>query len=192
MVFGSTNDTSAGADIKDVVAANVRRLRIARRLSLSELARATGAGKATLSAIESGRANATVGTLSLVAAALAVPLASLVEEPPFGEVRVVRGARAPGRPAAPRRRVVDAFEVADRLEVVEVDLPARHAEELAAGPAGCREELYVLRGTIIAGPVERISELTAGDYASFPADVPRHLETRRAAARALLLRHGGG
>jgi hypothetical protein len=47
--------------------------------------------------------------------------------------------------------------------------------------------MYVLAGTLIAGPAERYTELASGDYASFPADVPQLYETTRHAARALLL-----
>src|SRR5438105_13004998 len=78
--------------VQGVLAANLRRLRIARHLSLSELARATGVSKATLSGIENGRANPTVDTLAGLAAALRVSLAELLAELPLGEVRVVRGA----------------------------------------------------------------------------------------------------
>ena len=42
--------------------------------------------------------------------------------------------------------------------------------------------MLVLHGKMIAGPLERISELTAGDYASFPADVPHIYESARGAA----------
>src|SRR3954452_4268606 len=76
------------------LAANLRRLRIARHLSLSELARATAMSKATLSGIENGRANPTVETLAALAGALRVPVGELLAEPPLGEVRVVRSAGA--------------------------------------------------------------------------------------------------
>jgi transcriptional regulator with XRE-family HTH domain len=51
---------AAASPLQDLLAANLRRLRIARHLSLSELARATGMSKATLSGIENSRANPTV------------------------------------------------------------------------------------------------------------------------------------
>lgn len=188
-VFDAANDTTGAPDTGALLAANVRRLRIARRLSLSELARATRIGKATLSEIESGRANPTVGTLTLLAQALGVRIAELVDEPPLGEIRIVRAASR--RPADDRfrERAVDRFATGAHVEVQELSLPARHVHEREASPAGAREELFVLQGTLIAGPVERISELSAGDYASFPADVPRRLEAGRHPARVLLLAH---
>jgi quercetin dioxygenase-like cupin family protein len=47
--------------------------------------------------------------------------------------------------------------------------------------------VYVRAGRLIAGPVERHTELAAGDYASFPADVPQVYEAARHSVRALLL-----
>jgi transcriptional regulator with XRE-family HTH domain len=172
-------DDGSPARIQERLAGNIRRLRIARHLSLSELARATHIGKATLSSIENGHANPTVGTLSAVAAALRVPVAELLDEPSLGEIRVVRAKPADGveRPIA-----------SVPLRASELVLPARHIHEAAAGPAGSREELFVVEGKLIAGPPERITELAGGDYASFPADVARVYETGRQAARALVLR----
>jgi hypothetical protein len=51
--------------------------------------------------------------------------------------------------------------------------------------------VYVLEGRLIAGPVERVTELTSGDYASFPVDVPHVYETGRTPARALVLTYAG-
>src|SRR5580658_10437144 len=75
------------------LAKNLRRLRIASRHSLSELARATEVSKATLSGIERGRGNPTVQTLAALARALHVAVPELLGEPAAGEVRIVRRAR---------------------------------------------------------------------------------------------------
>jgi transcriptional regulator with XRE-family HTH domain len=158
-------------DVRHQLAANLRRLRIARRLSLSELARATGMSKATLSGIENARANPTVDTLAALARTLDVALAQLLEAPPLGEVRIVRAARG--------TRELDP-------DLSEVALKARTRDEREPRTKGARVELYVLQGTVVAGPVERISELGAGDYASFPADVPHVIETGRHSARVLV------
>src|SRR6476659_5677312 len=81
--------------IQGVLAANLRRLRIARHLSLSELGRATGISKATLSSIENGRANPTVDTLAGLAG---IPQRGLDELDVDGELRVAEIALA-GREA---------------------------------------------------------------------------------------------
>lgn len=165
---------------QDVLAANLRRLRIARRLSLSELARATGMSKATLSSVESGRSNPTIETLAALAGALRVSLGELLEEPPAGEVRIVRRGR---------QGVLDRIEES-RVALSERAWAPRESEEPAPGPAGVRAGVYVLEGKLIAGPVERVTELAPGDYASFPVDVPHVYETERTGARALVLTYG--
>jgi transcriptional regulator with XRE-family HTH domain len=174
--------------VQGVLTRNLRRLRIARHLSLSELARATGMSKATLSGIENGRANPTLDTLASLAGALRVSLVELLEEPPLGEVRVVRAPRGvreqdDGKPARP----FDTIGLDGTVEVAELALSARQTHEREPSAEGSRAHLYVLQGKLIAGPVERITELAPGDYASFPTDVPHTYEAPRTAARALLL-----
>lgn len=174
--------------LQEVLAANLRRLRIARHLSLSELARATTMSKATLSGIENCRANPTVETLATLAAALRVPVAELLEELPPGEIRVLRATQSPPkRDGRVAERLLEGLAPSPGLEVAELALAARHVHEADPKPHGSRAHIYVLEGKLIAGPVERITELGPGDYASFPADVPHVLEAGRQAARLLLL-----
>ncbi len=165
---------------QEVLAANLRRLRIARRLSLSELARATGMSKATLSSVESGRSNPTIDTLAGLADALRVSLGELLEEPPLDEVRIVRHGGHGALDRSDDHGIALSVRTWGPGQVDEPDL----------GPAGARAGVYVLEGKLLAGPVERVSELAAGDYASFPADVPHMYETGRAGARALVLTYG--
>jgi transcriptional regulator with XRE-family HTH domain len=176
--------------IQDVLAANLRRLRIARHLSLSELARATATSKATLSGIENGRSNPTVETLAALAGALRVPVGELLDEPPAGAVRVVRAAASRfGRRDGLAQRPLEA---AGPVELAEIALEPRQRQEAAPRAAGTRAGVFVLEGLLIAGPVERGSELGRGDYMAFPADVPHAYESGPRAARALLLTHAGG
>ncbi len=178
--------------LQDVLAANLRRLRIARHLSLSELARATQMSKATLSGIENGRGNPTVETLASLAGALRVSLGELLGELPLGEIRVLRAAQSPvGEQGRQRERLLEDLPPGAGLALAELALPARHVHEADARPHGSRAHVYVLEGKVIAGPVERITELGAGDYASFPADVPHVFEAGRRAARLLLLAAAG-
>jgi transcriptional regulator with XRE-family HTH domain len=176
--------------VHERLARNLRRLRIARHLSLSELARATGISKATLSSIENGRANPTIETLAALAGALRIALPELLEELPLDDIRVVRAAagRLPPADGVAQRQLDEmASPAAVALEISELRLPASYSRESPARATGSRAHLFVLRGKLIAGPVERRTELTSGDYASFPTDVPHIFETGRHAASALLL-----
>ncbi len=165
------------------LARNLRRLRVARRWSLADLAAATGMGKATLSAIENGRANPTVGTLAGLATALDVDVVALLEGTPADQVTVVRSS---GDGAGIER--VGAVGTDGEIERAafgpgaEVELPARST--------GSRAHVLVTRGTLIAGPAERIVELGSGDYMSFPADRPHVFRTARRGAGAVLVFEG--
>jgi len=185
--FAMTVQSSDG-DVKARLAANVRRLRVARHLSMSELARVTATSKATLSAIENGRGNPTVDTLAALAEALGASLGDLLEHPQLGEVRVVRASQRSARSSGgvECRELNADRDIHGSLDVYELELPARHVHDLGAGKVGSRRSVLVLQGKLIAGPVERISELGAGDYMSFPADTPQLLEAGRTAVRVLV------
>lgn len=194
MTFAKVNDTffmiddGIGSDVRRVLAANLRRMRIARHLSLSELARAAGVGKATLSGIEAARANPTVETLAGLAAALRTSVGELLEEPPLGEIRIVRGARGMPPPVdGVPRRVLDEIPSGGSIEVAELVLAPLQRSEAPARASGARVHLYVRAGTLLAGPAERHTELAAGDYASFPADVGQVYEASKRPVSALLL-----
>jgi quercetin dioxygenase-like cupin family protein len=85
------------------------------------------------------------------------------------------------------QRLLEAAALDGRLQVAEITLDPRRRQEVDPKPAGARAGVYVLEGPLIAGPVERITELGAGDYIAFPADVPHAYEAGRRATRALLL-----
>ncbi len=85
------------------------------------------------------------------------------------------------------RRVLDAIAAGGSVEVAEIVIAARQRHELAACASGARAHLYVRTGKLLAGPVERPTELAPGDYASFPADVPQAYEALRYPVSALLL-----
>jgi transcriptional regulator with XRE-family HTH domain len=174
-----SNDTGYGF----ALARNTRRLRVAARLSLSELARSTGIGKATLSAIENGRGNPTVETLAAIAGALHVPVVDLLETPEPDPVTVVRV----GRGAAAGTGLERVGRLARGGEVQRAALEPNTSVVAPPRPDGSRIHLVVTRGTLVAGPDERISELGPGDYASFPADVPHVFRTARRGAEAVLV-----
>jgi len=175
-------------DVKARLSGNLRRLRIARHLSLSALARLTSTSKATLSAIENGRANPTVDTLALLAGALGVSIVDLMEEPQAAEMRIVRASRADDQSGegVSQRRLDTILELHGSLEIFELSLAPHHTHEMSPRAVGSRQWMLILQGRMIAGPRERISELSSGDYASFPVDAPHVYETGGTSARALL------
>lgn len=181
-------DDESSVGVQEMLAANLRRLRIARHLSLSELARATGMSKATLSGIENGYANPTIDTLAGLAAALRVPVTELLDVLPLGEVRTSRAGQSHfSERGGLAQRPLETFAAGTRGELAEIALPARQSLELGPGQPNARACVYVLEGPLIAGPAERSTELDPGDYISFPADEPYVYCTGPAPARALQL-----
>jgi transcriptional regulator with XRE-family HTH domain len=169
---------------QQALARNLRRLRVARRWSLADLAGATGVGKATVSAIENARANPTVDTLAALAAALEVDAAALLEQAPEDDLTVVRAGR--GTAAG------DGFERIGRLadgssELLRAAFEPRTQVEAPPRAPGTRAHVVVTRGTLVVGPAERPTELGRGDYAAFPVDRDHVFSTAARGAEAVVV-----
>jgi len=156
------------------VGTNLRRLRLARGLSLVELGRLSGLAKGTLTQLEAGRANPTIETLHALAGALGAQLENLVAEPPAAAIEVVRadeGPEVPGGPLSGRllqrvhlgTMIVECFSL--RLQAGMVQTAGSHA-------TGVVEQLFVLHGTVEIGPVGETAILHRHDFARFAADRP--------------------
>lgn len=174
-------------EIVKVVGDNLRRLRAQKGQSLSELARSSGVAKATLSALEGGRGNPTLETMSAIAAALQLPMGDLITAADPAPVQVVRsdeGTDIPG--TANDLRLIARFTPGGTVEVYEASWPRRSTRNAGGHGPGTREHVFVTRGGLKVGPLGREVGLAGGDYATFAADEP-HLYEARANTRALLL-----
>ena len=167
----------AFADVGEVIAANLRRLRTARRMSLATLASRADVAKATLANLEQGRGNPTIETLWSLALALGVAFSDLLEdrrETSTVIVRAQQGARVRGSTPGGQLdlRLVDRVERGGLIEVFDLFLPAR-ADHLG-GPhgTGVVERVFVHAGTITVGPASEPITLGAGDYARYSGDRP--------------------
>lgn len=181
------SNTSEPAVI-DVIAANLRELRAARARSLSELARVSGVGKATLSALEGGRGNPTMETLSALATALDVPFGELITARPQTMVAVVRadeGTTVPG--TTHDLRLISRLPTTASVELYEASFKASQQRSSGAHGPGTREHVLVTRGTLRVGPPGHEVGLRPGDYAAFDADVPHLYAAGGRGARAILL-----
>jgi XRE family transcriptional regulator, regulator of sulfur utilization len=144
------------------VGRRVRELRERRGMSLSELARRAALGKATLSGLEAGTRNPTLDTLHSVAAALDLPLTTLLSPAPA----TVRGAAVQIR----LLRVFDDGPVT--YELYRMRIPAGLAQRSPAHHAGVTEHATVFAGLLEVGPSDAPLRAGPGEHVEWAADVP--------------------
>ncbi|GLZ40721.1 XRE family transcriptional regulator [Actinokineospora sp. NBRC 105648] len=170
-----------------VLAANLRALREAGGLSLSELARRSGIAKGTLSQLESGTGNPTIETVFSLSNALGVPVSNLLTEPADSEVVLVRGVDVDVLSGtAVDLRMLRRLDL--RETVVEVyDQRVRAGEvQRSTGHPG-REHVLVTEGVLLVGPPGAPYRLGPGDYVCFPAGGPHVYETVDGPVTSVLL-----
>lgn len=171
-----------------VVGRNVAGLRIERKMSASELARKAGISKATVLSIELGKANPTVDTLQSLSTALGVSITDLLTDTSGGASATVRrGAEAEWHPLGSLRiRPLGTMYGAD-LVYVFVAIISEEGYSDEGHEATAVESLYVLSGTVIAGPRDDPATLHPGDYIRFTADGPHMYRAENGTAEALLV-----
>ena len=163
-----TNEGALGGPLSAAIAAQVRLRRMQRGLSAAELARQAGLGKATVSALEAGRANPTVDTLDALAVALRVPLTDLLTRGTDPGPLLLRGTPMPD--VGPARELLRRIGGGNSVEMWRLRLPPRTQVDGVAHSAGTTEILLVTSGTLTAGPAAELAELGAGDLLAFAGD----------------------
>ncbi|WP_433249373.1 helix-turn-helix domain-containing protein [Streptosporangium sp. CA-135522] len=152
--------TAQEADAPDV-GQRIRRLREERGISLSELARRAGVGKATLSGLENGTRNPTLETLWAVTAGLGVPLALALGADP-----VIRGTAVEGV-------LLQVFEDESvTYELYRLVIPAGSTQVSPAHHEGVTEHLTVFAGVLVAGPRDAPLRAGPGEHLTWRSDVP--------------------
>jgi transcriptional regulator with XRE-family HTH domain len=167
----------AFADVADVIAANLHRLRAARRMSLATLAGRADVAKATLANLEQGRGNPTIETLWSLALGLGVAFSDLLEdrrETTTVVVRAQQGARVRGSTPGGKLdlRLLDRIERRGLVEVFAMSLPAGTEHLGSPHGSGVVERVFVFAGTITVGPASETITLGPGDFARYGGDGP--------------------
>lgn len=162
-------------DLGPMVAANLRRLRVRKGLSLERLAIASGVSRAMLGQIEAGRSAPTITLLWKIARALGVTFSAFITGGESSGTTVLHGAQAKrltNRDGSFTSRALFPFDRPRRTEFYELTLAAGAKEEAPPHPAGTTENLVVSRGQL-ALDVDGVGHhLEAGDAVVFVADVP--------------------
>jgi transcriptional regulator with XRE-family HTH domain len=177
-------DTSARPDesatIRVAVAENMRRARLARGMSLRELAAETGLSKALLSQLERQVANPTVSTLTRIAATLEIGFSELIKSAQ-PEPLVIRGVEAPNGDT--KSRMLFTMMERHRFDISEGFLKAGDHGVMSDHGRGSIEYGYVVCGEVELTIEGETYLLRAGDAIQFSAahahayDSPTHDST---------------
>jgi transcriptional regulator with XRE-family HTH domain len=165
------DDAVVPSDI-ELVARNIRRFRLERKLSLGQLAERAGLSKQTLSTVEQGQGNPTIETLSALAAALDVPTQHLVTV--WGTPVYVQRAGLAAWQLGPRgrQRQFDEIYGSGYVRTLVIDLEAPNSSYVTSDPVpGTLHHVFVVSGRARLGPVDATVELEEGDFVRFPGDV---------------------
>lgn len=171
------------------LARNLRRKRLERAMSLSELARVSGVSKATLSGLERGTGNPSVDTVWALAHALKAPFGDLFDE---DEGDVVQLSRLDDAQVVTTERGFTGRKLFNRrgrgaLEVYVLDLERGAKRDASAHPPGVVEHVIVVSGRAEVGPDDEATVAGEGDRVSFSADRPHHYYALGGPARLLSL-----
>ncbi|MFH8336432.1 helix-turn-helix domain-containing protein [Streptomyces sp. AM6-12] len=179
--------SASEGSIRGMLAANLRRARTRRGLSISELSRRSKIGKATLSQLESGTGNPTIETVFSLSRVLEVPISDLLDARPSDglvlaraeEVEVLRGEAVDLRSL---RRIESGDAV---FEVYDQRVRGGGRQE-SLGHVGT-EHTIVQAGRLGVRVDGREVELGPGDYVGFDAALTHSYTALDGEVRSVLL-----
>lgn len=171
-----------GVAVRSAVAANMRRARLVRGVSLREMSSATGLSTALLSQIEREVANPTVSVLVRIATYLDLSFSDLTRVT-ISEPEIIRADDAAGR--APRVRTLFDMVERRRFDVSEGVLPPNHPGSFGAHGKGSIEHCYVVAGRVTLTIGDRQWQLGPHDAVRFDSSVPHSYSTGKSSATLL-------
>ncbi len=173
-------DAVAAAEVADGLnrhlGARVKALRAERDWSLEALAQASGVSRSMLSEIEREQANPTLAVTLRIARAFGLSLGELIEAP--GATPAVTVIRAGDRAYLYRSdqdveiRTLSPLNLEKDVELYQVELRPGGALRSAPHFEGTREFLSVQKGQVRVESAGDVELLSAGDSATYRADVP--------------------
>ncbi len=158
----------------------IRTHRVARSLSVADLARASGLSKTILGTLEAGAGNPSVQTLFRIARALDLPLGALLAESAAPRVRAIpKDSGEVLGTASGSVAMLHADGRPRRTEIFRLELTAGRAEDNEGHMPGTEEVVFCLAGRLRAGPTGDEVLLRPGDAVWFAADTPHRYAAER-------------
>lgn len=173
-VHGAVTGVDEGDAIRTRVAENMRRVRLARGMSLRDLAAETGLSKALMSQIERSVANPTISTLTLIAAALDISFSELTRSTLIEPLVIPGVDHESGSTGA---RMLFTMPERRRFDVSEGYIEPGDHGVMSDHGSGSVEYGYVVSGEVELVVGDQTLRLRAGDAVQFSASTPHVYRT---------------
>ena len=160
--------------VRSAVAANMRKARLARGMSLRDMSAQTGLSTALLSQIEREVANPTVAALTRIGQALDLTFAELTRMS-ITRPEIIRKADHPAD--GPLARMLFAMNERRRFDISEGVLPPQTGGVPSDHGHGSIEHGYVVAGTVTLTVEDEEFVLEQGDAVRFSSGVPHAYST---------------
>ncbi|HVE43087.1 MAG TPA: XRE family transcriptional regulator [Planctomycetota bacterium] len=171
--------SSRPAPSESALGDRVKELRQKKGWTLDQLSGACGVSRSMLSQIERNGVNPTVAVALRIAQAFGIALGALVDAPAAAaRIEVVRGDDQSTHFRSDkdcRIRTLSPLHLEKDVEFYEIRLRPGGALRSAPHFAGTREILTVHQGSVRVSSGGTVQELSAGDSAHYPADVPHEI-----------------
>jgi transcriptional regulator with XRE-family HTH domain len=136
-------------EVGQIIAANLKRIRKERHLSLGQLAEQAGVSKVILSQIEKGDSNPTINTIWKITGALQLPYTSLLEPP---EAKAVHVKKADIPDLAEESYHIFSYYPKDKdrsFEMYQIEMDAGCVHESIGHSSNSSEYIMVMEGRMI-------------------------------------------
>jgi len=173
-----------GAAVRRAVAANMRRARLTRGMSLREMSTHTGLSTALLSQIEREVANPTVAALTRIAQSLDLTFGDLVRAG-LTQPEIIRADPNAASVTTPIARMLFTMMERRRFDISEGHLPPNTAGVFSDHGRGSLEHGYVVTGSVTLTVGDQHHELHTGDAVRFASSIPHAYSTSALGATLL-------
>ena len=178
---------TSGESVREMLAANLRRARVERGLSLSEVSRRSSIGKSTLSQLEAGVGNPTIETVFSLSRVLELPISDLLATRSGNGMTVVRSSDVDVLSgAAIDLRMLRRIELDGAILEVYDQQVRPGATQSSLGHVGT-EHTIVQSGRLRVEVRGSAAELEPGDCVAFDAFQPHSYTALDGPVRSVLL-----
>ncbi|MDY0882807.1 XRE family transcriptional regulator [Dongia soli] len=158
--------------LQEHVSQNIRQARQRLGLSQQELADRADLSRRMITLIENALGNASLATLDRIAHALNVPFAELIRPPSQTSAHIKPIPIWQGEHPRSRASLLQNAAAHRSVELWEWSLAPGEKYQAEPDPAGMREFLYILQGTMTLELTSGSQTLAAGQSADFPTNQP--------------------